>query len=338
MPSRKDIRTLALTLFQQGIQNASEAARICGVNDRTMRRHFAKLRTGEGLDEKRRSGRPRKITAGLQRSLTQIKRRNPSASGQTLADRVSATTQRPVSARTVRRALHLMGFRWRVAQRRRLRPDQKAQRLRWCLAHQDDNWEHTISSDECTFNLHRNHNKLWVRSDPQDPRETLPEAPYLTRRQEEVSVTVFAAIGRGKKAALGFLPKNWNAGQLVQVFSRDVFPTLNWRRTRRQSNRLLIDNDGRHHTRIWKDYLEENQIECVPDWPSNSPDLNPIENAFSWLKRHVEGQSPLSEDELVEAIHEAWDALPLEMTVTLMDSIPARIRQCIQRGGARTKY
>jgi len=41
--------------------------------------------------------------------------------------------------------------------------------------------------------------------------------------------------------------------------------------------RLQQDNDPKHTSHIAKEFLASNVPE-VMDWPSNSPDLNPIEN------------------------------------------------------------
>ena len=46
--------------------------------------------------------------------------------------------------------------------------------------------------------------------------------------------------------------------------------------------------------------------------PPYSPDLNPIEKVWAWLKRKVVKESPTSKKELIETIEEAWIDLSLD--------------------------
>ena len=75
-------------------------------------------------------------------------------------------------------------------------------------------------------------------------------------------------------------------------------------------------------------------------WPACSPDLNPIENVWSLLKRGVR-QSIQPGDDLARLevlLRQEWDRLNQDVINRLIESMPSRIRQVINRSGEVTKY
>jgi len=101
--------------------------------------------------------------------------------------------------------------------------------------------------------------------------------------------------------------------------------------------RFQQDNDPKHTNRLAKTFLQENFPEVI-DWPSNSPDLNPIENLWSIVKSNVEKRMPKNIEELKRFMVEEWRNVPESTLVNLVKSMRRRCELIIQSNGERISY
>ncbi|KAG0762711.1 hypothetical protein G6F63_012672 [Rhizopus arrhizus] len=92
------------------------------------------------------------------------------------------------------------------------------------------------------------------------------------------------------------------------------------------------DNDPKHTSKVVKEYLQK-QSYTVLQWPAQSPDLNPIENMWSLLKRRLNDYetAPKGMNELYERVTKVWyDLMKPEECQKVIESMPQRIYKCIQ--------
>src|ERR1700722_18470670 len=87
--------------------------------------------------------------------------------------------------------------------------------------------------------------------------------------------------------------------------------------------RLQQDNDSKHQCRVAKQFLCKEVPEII-DWPSNSPDVNPVENLWSIIKRRVEKQKPKNLEELDKFLHDEWDKTDTVVLNHLVKSMKSR--------------
>ena len=61
---------------------------------------------------------------------------------------------------------------------------------------------------------------------------------------------------------------------------------------------LVQDSDPKHTAKLTKNWMAENMPQNIFQWPSQSPDINPIENLFAWIKQSLVKRSPKSISQL----------------------------------------
>ncbi len=75
----------------------------------------------------------------------------------------------------------------------------------------------------------------------------------------------------------------------------------------------------------------------VMDWPSMSPDLNPIEHLWGILKWKVEERKVSNIHQLRNVIMEEWKRTPAANCEALVNSMPKRIKAVLGNNGGNTK-
>lgn len=86
-----------------------------------------------------------------------------------------------------------------------------------------------------------------------------------------------------------------------------------------------------------QDWFKQNGIDQL-DWPSYSPDLNPIENLWALLKRRVEKRLPKSLEKLKSMLQEEWKAIDVETLQKLVYSMPSRCQLVREKAGWMSGY
>jgi hypothetical protein len=95
---------------------------------------------------------------------------------------------------------------------------------------------------------------------------------------------------------------------------------------------VQLDNDPKHTAKATQNFKAK---KCnVLQWPSQLPDVNPIEHEFHLLKAN----RPKNKQELKTAAIKAWHSITGEETQHLVMSMGSRVQVVIDVKGFRTKY
>lgn len=121
-----------------------------------------------------------------------------------------------------------------------------------------------------------------------------------------------------------------------------IFPCVRkaWRdfneKHRNDADVIFMHDGAGAHDNVEVDYiLRELQI-CVFKWPGNSPDLNPIETIWNYLKREIRKKyGPVSKRTDLERVwRQEWELLPIEVINNAIDSYVRHLSKVIElRGG-----
>lgn len=317
-------RLTILHFWEQGVHSPKELHQLTNIPLSTIKYNVQKIKKTGNVLHKRGNGRPKKMGPAKSRKLKQYVHKDSSSSLRTLATKLSKDEE-PISHMTVGRRLKELGYKNALPiGTPMLTTDHKAKRMEWARKHLNDDWQTTLFTDETAFHLFRNTIKQWFKG----PK---PIRPLPKNRQKIFAWGGFCVKG---KTSLFCFTEIMNAEFYVGILRQHHSEI---RRMLGRRWRFQQDNDPKHTSRIAKKFLAETFPEVL-DWPANSPDLNPIENLWSIVKRNVEKRIPANISELNQYLVEEWEKIPNSMLSNLALSMNRRCQMIIDSNGERINY
>lgn len=244
-----------------------------------------------------------------------------------------------LSAQTIRRRLREAGLRSRkMRQQPRLTPAHCASREQWAMQRvhwRQQQWRRVIFTDESRFRLFHSDGRARVWREPR--QEMLPQHVQCTERQS-ASVHVWAGIALHAKTELVFLDANVNANSYAELLQARLLPFVNAAFGGVGNCLLQDDNAPPHRAAAVTQLKEQLQLRSLR-WPSRSPDMNPIEHVWDFLKRTIQRENPpQNAAQLRQAIAAAWQRLPQDFLRRLVLGMPRRVAALLRARGTYTRY
>jgi hypothetical protein len=210
----------------------------------------------------------------------------------------------------------------------------KLARLKWAknFFQYSSSWFNVIFSDEKKFNLDGPDG--WVGY----WHDFRKEPELFSRRQNGGgSVMVWAAFSWEGTSKLVFLRGTQASPDYINTLQFNMLAFYE----QKHGNSALFqhDNASIHASRLTKEWLKSQEI-ALMKWPARSPDLNPIENLWSFLARKVyeDSRQYNSIEELETAIQRCWNMTPRSLIEKLILSMGDRCWEVAQAAGGKTKY
>jgi len=251
----------------------------------------------------------------------------------------SATArERGLSKDTILRRLKCAGLKSRKAAIAPLLTDiNKHKRLVWERNHHRwtlNQWSRVLFTDEASFAVDScDRGMRCFRRRNERHEENKVQA---VKNRGYGTVMVWGGIFGDCKTPLVRVDGKMGAQEYIdQILTNSVVPFL---KDNRQIGCFMHDNAPPHRALITRAFLAENNIPTL-DWPSVSPDLNPIENLWGIMKRQLKNSElETNPDALFLKLTDIWDNIPAKIVKNLTQSMLRRLAAVRAAHGGYTKY
>jgi len=312
---------------EEGKSSHRAIARKFGVRRETVRDIYARFQETGTVDDLERPGRPRTTTPAQDKELVHIVRRHPDEPSHRTSVRLRERTGVNLAPSTVRTRLVAEGLPARpYASKPALTAIQKVSRLAFAKRHRTRKWRNALFSDEAKFQL--GSRKRLVR---RAASEKISKRTF----KHPGSVNVWGCFGRRGFGDIHIFQENMTADAYVGILDSHLLQSA--KHVVPPSWIFQDDNDPKHRSSKAKKWLSDHEVKRL-DWPSNSPDINPIENVWALLKDRVAAREPGNLDQLEQYIREEWAKLTRSLAEHLVDSMPDRMQALIDADGDSIDY
>ena len=340
MHTSLDQRARIVTLREEG-HSARKVASMTGVSHTTVLRVCKQFNETGSLENQPRSGRPRSLSVRQERQLARAVRSGRISTALEASSQLTGQNGSTVSVQTVRRALRHQGLRSYVKKRKPLLTrTHRKRRCEFARKHQDwsiDDWKCIIWTDESKFNLFGSDGKEYYWKKPTDPLKASHVKPCVQKGGGNVMVWACMTW-----EGIGYLVKIDNGldGHLYRdILKCEFLNSVDWYDMDRGSIILQQDNDPKHTCKVVRNWLVKSKLKVL-DWPSRSPDLNPIEHLWAEVELRLRRlvPPPTSLRGLWDKLQDVWNGVEVEVCRRLILTMPERIQAVIKAKGGHTRW
>ncbi|XP_055918417.1 uncharacterized protein LOC129950507 [Eupeodes corollae] len=272
------------------------------------------------VEDRPRSGRPRVArTSAKVKAVRERVRRNP------LRKQKIMSRELDISARSMSRLirdLHMKAY--RRATGHLLTPSLKTIRLERSKAF-------AVAREEV---YNKQNDKIFATSS----KGAKKVVPRVQRGHHPASVMVWWGVSHKGVTSLHFCEKGVKTG--AKVYQESVLEGVVKRLTNTLFNgeRWVFQQDSApaHKAKTTQEWLKTNILDFIAaaDWPSGSPDLNPLDYSLWSELENMACKTPHRNlDSLKAALLKAASSIPIDTVRAVIDQWPQRLKACIKAKG-----
>jgi transposase len=285
-----------------------------------------------------RAGRPKKLSKeDITFSTLQLST-NRAKTAESLTRALEIEKGIKVHRSTLSRALHDAGMKSAMKKKKpALSKKNVKERLAFAKSHRYwtvDDWKTVIFSDETKINRFGSDGITWTwYKDGQTPQVK------ETTKHGGGHLMLWGCITSRGIGYMCEIEGIMDQHLYRQILEHELADTFEFYQFEQDKMTFQHDNDPKHTAKSVSKYLSEQEFR-VMTWPPQSPDLNPIENCWSYLKNKVYSHEKPANGlkELFTRVEKEWEEIPAEYLTKLYESMPRRMEQVIKAKGRWTKY
>ena len=322
-------RARAIGHFEAGT-SASVVAKMFSITKKSFFRIKRKYSTFGTVSRRPGSGRPECIDQTIKNEIITLYETEPFRTA------VDTAQELDVSRYKIKRVLNDVGIHARVpAKKPKLDENHKESRLRWCECHRQltaEDWASVLFSDESSFNVNHSerHSLVYRRKNERFDQNKISERT----NKGYGSVMVWGGIIGDRKTQLIRIDGRMTAEiYITHILTDNVVPLCS-----NNNVSFMQDNAPIHNANVTRTFLDDHNIELL-DWPAISPDLNPIEHVWAFMKKELQKREKChNSDDLFQTLNDIWNSISPQFIAKLTGSMQRRIESTMESNGGHIKY
>ncbi|KAI3661919.1 hypothetical protein MP638_005960 [Amoeboaphelidium occidentale] len=214
--------------------------------------------------------------------------------------------------------------------------DNRRKRLVFAEKHEDDDeqfWDHVVWSDEVTVEACPRNRKVKVLVHCTQQYWEIPSNPQV--QQGGFKVTFWGTFTKHGTGSLVPIEGTLDKKKYIDLLDNYLVSEMKHLKQEHGQGFVFMQDNARPHTvKKTLAFLRKEKIKIL-EWPTQSPDLNPIENLWAIIKRRLYSDHTMftPKHALIDSVLHEWNNIEDSVCEHLVNSVPKRLNEVMKTHG-----